>query len=409
MSVIAMFSATFCDAETVAEKVSEKLGYPLRTERDLIEKASEAFGTPREDFERLLHGRSSVLDKFKHKKEHGLACLKSALAEMIRPNNLVYHGYGTHMIPSEITHVLKVGVVANRDHRIKAAMERDGLSEKEAQKAVHRDDAERYQWVQTILDKEPWDELLYDLMAPTHGKSVEEVAKLICENAQKAALATTSDSRDAMDDFVLAARVGVALAEQGYFHEVQCEHGEVTIVVNEYVMRLNKLSQELNAIAEAVPGVESVRTRVGPKYRTPAIYGEYEFDMPKKVLLVDDEREFVETLSERLTARDFPSKVAYSGEEALTRVESEEPDVMVLDLKMPGIDGMEVLRRVKRERPNVEVIILTGHGSEADRQLAEELGAFAYLEKPVDIEVLTKTMAMAYRRISEKKSAPGEV
>jgi len=64
---------------------------------------------------------------------------------------------------------------------------------------------------------------------------------------------------------------------------------------------------------------------------------------------------------------------------------------------------MDVLRKVKKERPHVEVIILTGHGSEKDKALAMELGAFAYLEKPVDIEVLTKTMKDAYNRINEGK------
>jgi len=128
-----------------------------------------------------------------------------------------------------------------------------------------------------------------------------------------------------------------------------------------------------------------------------------ELDVPSRVLLVDDEREFVQTLSERLQTRHMEPVIAYDGEEALSRVASDEPEVMVLDLKMPGIDGLEVLRRVKREHPNVEVIILTGHGSEKEEALALELGAFAYLKKPVNIELLTKTMKEAYQRIGEKK------
>ena len=71
---------------------------------------------------------------------------------------------------------------------------------------------------------------------------------------------------------------------------------------------------------------------------------------------------------------------------------------------MPGIDGMEVLRKVKKERPHVEVIILTGHGSEKDKEFAMELGAFAYLEKPVDIELLTSTMKEAYDKINKSKT-----
>ena len=116
-----------------------------------------------------------------------------------------------------------------------------------------------------------------------------------------------------------------------------------------------------------------------------------------KILLVDDEEEFVRTLSERLQMRDLHSELALDGEQALQIVHDEEPDVMVLDLKMPGIDGMEVLRRVRKSFPKVQVIILTGHGSEKDEHQARRLGAFAYLKKPVDIEHLVKTLKEAFR------------
>jgi DNA-binding response OmpR family regulator len=74
------------------------------------------------------------------------------------------------------------------------------------------------------------------------------------------------------------------------------------------------------------------------------------------------------------------------------------PDVMVLDLKMPGIDGMEVLRRIRKAYPEVQVIILTGHGTEKDEKEARKLGAYEYLQKPVDIERLIDTIKNAYRR-----------
>jgi len=119
------------------------------------------------------------------------------------------------------------------------------------------------------------------------------------------------------------------------------------------------------------------------------------------VLLVDDEREFVQTLSERLQTRNLPSKVVYDGEQALSALETDPPEVMVLDLKMPGIDGIEVLRRAKRDQPKIEIIILTGHGSDREREIALELGAFAYLQKPVDIDILAQTMKDAYRKIGK--------
>ena len=123
--------------------------------------------------------------------------------------------------------------------------------------------------------------------------------------------------------------------------------------------------------------------------------------MPSKLLLVDDERQFVQTLSERLRLREIGSVIAYDGESALTMIKEEEPDVMILDLKMPGIDGIEVLKRVKQTNPRIEVIILTGHGSEADKEMCMQLGAFAYLQKPVDVNVLSETIKRANEKIKQ--------
>jgi DNA-binding NtrC family response regulator len=124
-----------------------------------------------------------------------------------------------------------------------------------------------------------------------------------------------------------------------------------------------------------------------------------------KVLMVDDEEDFVTTLSERMKMRDVDSDVALDGEQALQRVEDDIPDVMVLDLKMPGIDGLEVLRRVRKAYPQIPVVILTGHGSEKDEAEARRLGAFEYLQKPVDIEKLIRTLRKAYKSKVENTMA----
>ena len=114
-----------------------------------------------------------------------------------------------------------------------------------------------------------------------------------------------------------------------------------------------------------------------------------------KLLLVDDEKDFVSTLAERLDLRNLSSEVALGGQEAIEAVDDGVPDVMVLDLKMPGIDGMEVLRRVKKTYPAVQVIILTGHGDQRQEREARSLGAFDYLSKPVEIDFLIERIRAA--------------
>jgi DNA-binding NtrC family response regulator len=123
-----------------------------------------------------------------------------------------------------------------------------------------------------------------------------------------------------------------------------------------------------------------------------------------KVLLVDDEQEFLETLSKRLEMRDVQTKLALDGEQALAAVQDEEPDVMVLDLKMPGMDGMEVLRRIKSAFPGVPVVMLTGHGTKQDEEQARELGAYAYLQKPVELTRLSEILRKAFESTAAERA-----
>ncbi|MBW2063945.1 MAG: response regulator [Deltaproteobacteria bacterium] len=122
-----------------------------------------------------------------------------------------------------------------------------------------------------------------------------------------------------------------------------------------------------------------------------------------KVLLVDDEKEFVESLSERLTLRNLKAEIAYDGKRALKMIKKERPDVMVLDLRMPGIDGIEVLRRAKKKHPDLAIVVLTGHGTEEDEKEAMRLGASAYLTKPVDIDHLVGTLHNAWNTLRKSK------
>lgn len=118
-----------------------------------------------------------------------------------------------------------------------------------------------------------------------------------------------------------------------------------------------------------------------------------------KILVVDDEVDFLETLVRRLEKRKVNVMGVKSGEEALQSLDQHSPDVVVLDVKMPGMKGIQVLRQIKRRQPAVEVIMLTGHANVEAAFQGMELGAFDYLIKPVNIEELLKKI----RDACEKK------
>ncbi|MBW1671658.1 MAG: response regulator [Deltaproteobacteria bacterium] len=125
--------------------------------------------------------------------------------------------------------------------------------------------------------------------------------------------------------------------------------------------------------------------------------------MKTRVLIVDDEKEFVELVSQRLTMRDYDVTAAFSGEEALQTVKNYNFDIVVLDVLMPGIDGIETLREIKRIKPLTEVILLTGHAAVDTAIEGMKLGAYDYLTKPCEISDLVTKLNKAHDRKAEQE------
>jgi len=124
------------------------------------------------------------------------------------------------------------------------------------------------------------------------------------------------------------------------------------------------------------------------------------------VLLVDDEVEFLETLVKRLKKRNLSVKGVNSGEQALEALAQDPVDVVVLDVKMPGMGGLETLREIKKRCPLVEVIMLTGHASMEVAIEGMEVGAFDYLMKPMDIDELLYKLQDAYKKKTMNDTPP---
>ena len=117
--------------------------------------------------------------------------------------------------------------------------------------------------------------------------------------------------------------------------------------------------------------------------------------MKTRVLLVDDEKDFVETLAERLEMRGFDVKTSFSGDDALDLIQKHKFDVIVLDVLMPGKDGMETLKEIKKIKPLLQVIMLTGHATVETAIEGMKLGAFDYLMKPTQTMDLVHKIARA--------------
>ena len=125
------------------------------------------------------------------------------------------------------------------------------------------------------------------------------------------------------------------------------------------------------------------------------------------VLVVDDEVQFVETLVKRLEKRGVKTTSAHSGQEALEKLGGGGPtttDVVILDVKMPGMDGLETLAGIKEQHPLIEVIMLTGHATVESAIEGMKRGAFDYLMKPCDIDVLIEKLNVAAEKKREHET-----
>jgi DNA-binding NtrC family response regulator len=129
------------------------------------------------------------------------------------------------------------------------------------------------------------------------------------------------------------------------------------------------------------------------------------------ILIVDDEEEFRDLTSKRLEKKGLKVKAAESGEKALEILEHSYTDVVLLDVKMPGMDGIETLRRIRAMKPLVEVVLLTGHASVDSGIEGMKLGAFDYLMKPIDLEPLVEKLTDAFekKRLHQEKIEQAEI
>lgn len=401
MTILSLFSGRYAGSQALIDTFCQQTGSRLFRDADIIACCAQQHDIRPAVLEKALYSTPSVFNSFTHEKERAVACMKATLADLLETEGQVFTGHAALLFPPSVTHALRVLVMADQGWRINQAKAM-GISEKDALREIRQDDESAFIWAKHLWDKSPWDASRYDMVLPM-DKTANALERIL-EQMENPAVQITDISRKAIEDFRLAARVELALAREGHPISVSASGGKVTLTIEKKVTLLSMLEKELQKIASAVEGVREVETTVGQKFHQADIYRKYDFDMSYKVLLVDDEQEFVQTLSERLRMRDVPSHAVYSGEEALGILEDETPEVMVLDLKMPGVDGFETLARVKKSNPDIEVIILTGHGTEMDRQRCMEMGAFAYLQKPADIDLLTTTMKQAYARIQSKRT-----
>ena len=398
-SLVSVFGGNYSNVGNVLESLLHNKEFRLVVDADIVEEVHQEFGAPKAQVEKVFSADHPGFNPFTHQRKYYVALIKQVLAQyLLDGESLIVNGFSGQLIPRRIKHNLRVCLIADMKSRISNAMLDDEIGRSQALESIRRHDENCKRWLYHIFRAEdPWSSSLYDIVAPTDKLSAHDIADLVHANLEHFSVQPDDTSWNAVQDFSLAARVEVDVLGAGHDVSVEAGSGSVKLRLNRSVLMRDRLISELEEILEKISGVNSFRILPASQKSN----GLEQMAFPEdshRIMLVDDEREFIQTLSERLMTRHIPTTVTYSGEAALEKIRDQTPEIMILDLKMPGIDGVEVLKRVKKEHPEVEVIILTGRGTDADRDACMALGAFAYLEKPVDIEKLSEKIRQIYRK-----------
>ena len=402
MPIATITNGKYANAESIVQALSQELGCKVIQDQEIIDETARIYNIRTAVLQKVIDTKPFAFNDFTHTREKCIACLRKIIVDHVSGGNCIFHGLLGHLIPYQTSHVMKILIIADKTERIKNGMAMHGLPEKEAEKTISISDKRAILWTNALFGKKAWDKSLYDIVIPSDKTEAEQATQLILEYCAEASTIPESLIAQEVSDLSLTSEIELALSRTSDGLSVSTTNGDVLITIDKKVLMMSKFKQKITTLVESIEGVKSVKTKEGKKAQT-YITRNYGFETPTRILLVDDEKEFVQTLSERLKTRHIENEFVLSGEEALNFADQGDSDVMVLDLKMPGIDGYEVLKKVKQSKPNTEVIILTGHGSEKDRKTCLELGAFAYLQKPADIDLLATTMQEAYQKISDAK------
>ncbi|SDB42935.1 Response regulator containing CheY-like receiver, AAA-type ATPase, and DNA-binding domains [Desulfonatronum thiosulfatophilum] len=402
MPIITLVSAAYCREEEVARALAAALSLRIVEDREIIAEASAKYSIKENKFYQALFGKPSVFNVFTRDRERCVSCYKAVLAARLLEDDQLILGLGGYLVPRTVTHVLQVSLTADTAFRMDRARQVHDLEPKALSKLLDQEDASVTRWTEYLNWKNPTQTSPSDILISMDNMSVENAVELIQDRARRSVTLPTVESMQAVEEFVLIARIEAALAVKGHVLKVEIKSGKIVLRVDKNIVRPERLEEELLEIVRDIVPDREVEVQLGSDMFQTDVYRPYDFENPSKVLVVDDEMDFAARLSERLKMREMGVAVVTSGEEALELVEEDEPEVVILDLKMPEISGEEVLRMIQKGHPKIPVIILSGMGDPAKFQACMDMGAFACLQKPADFKELTETIRRAYASLEQQ-------
>jgi cytidylate kinase len=281
MAIITISRGCYSHGKEIAEKIALKLGYECVSREILIE-ASQFFHVPEMKLLKSLHNAPSILERMTHGQDMYLSYVQAALLEHAKKDNLVYHGHAGHLLIPEISHVLKVRVIAEFNQRVDFLQQKQKISKEEAAIVLENEDRERAQWTRYLYKIDINDSKIYDIVLNIGRLKISDACDIICAASQYDTYKETPASRKAISDLALSSHIKAALqtvckaevhADDGIVHiKVPAEKIRKTSYarpkVQSYVKgRIRKdLQKEIEGIVKDIPDVKDVFYNIEPPY-----------------------------------------------------------------------------------------------------------------------------------------------
>ena len=211
----------------------------------------------------------TILQKLTFERERYLAFIQASLCEYAKDDNMIYHGHAGHFLLKGIHHVLRLRIIADLKYRVKAAMEKHNLTEKDAEKYIEQVDKERIKWTKFLYGEDWTSPGLYDMVINLNNIDLDFVCEIIQYAIKQPQFKTTPESAKAMNDLLVSSRVKAALAQVsqirlGYL-DVKADNGNVVVIGRS---RSQEITDSIKEIVGNVKGVKKVEIHVDVDYHS---------------------------------------------------------------------------------------------------------------------------------------------
>jgi len=261
MSIITISRGSYSRGKEVAEGVAERLGYECIS-RDLIIEASEEFNVPEVKMIRAIHDAPSILERLGSSKKRYIAYFEAAMLNKMKEDNKVYHGLAGHFFLRDIPHVLKVRIIADMEDRVALEVARQGISAREAERILKKDDEERRKWGMSLYGIDTNDSSLYDMVLHIKTIGVEDAVDIICHTVKLEHFQLTDESRKILADKALAAGVRVRLIEKYSNVRVTADGGDVKVSIEGLSDQEEYIRKKVRELVADFPGVKNLTVNV---------------------------------------------------------------------------------------------------------------------------------------------------